>query len=248
MPRTAEIQLHKTSEFKTKQGKYDWMPKPPLRFMFVGTSGAGKGTTMIDLILHHYRGCFDRIFLYSRSATLDKSWEPVGDYVRQNLKMEPDEEWKFDDFDPEVLNKQIQDQMAIADWAKEHGKTVPMVLFLFDDLIDDARLMKSHGGLIVSLLIRGRHFGANVFISTQKYRAISNVVRINMSALFVFPATKLERKAVIEEVAGLTHTEEAVEEMLNEVSRTPHGFLFIDLKQRDPSKQFMHSLKHYITA
>ena len=50
------------------------LPDLPLRLAFVGTSGSGKGVAMLDLLLRHYRGAFDRIYLYSRSASLDNGW------------------------------------------------------------------------------------------------------------------------------------------------------------------------------
>ena len=49
------------------------LPNLPLRFAFVGTSGSGKGVCMLYLFLRHYKGAFDRINLYSWSASLNKS-------------------------------------------------------------------------------------------------------------------------------------------------------------------------------
>ena len=38
---------------------------------------------MLDLLLRHYRGAFDRIYLYSRSASLDKGWDPLRKYIEE---------------------------------------------------------------------------------------------------------------------------------------------------------------------
>ena len=64
-PSNPGIQLHKHPTFEARKAHFDNLPDPPLRFAFVGTSGSGKGVAMLDLLLRHYRGVFDRIYLHS---------------------------------------------------------------------------------------------------------------------------------------------------------------------------------------
>ena len=66
------IQTHAHPTFQNRSANAVNLPDLLLRFAFVGTSGSGKGVAMLDLLLRHYRGAFDRIYLYSRSASLDK--------------------------------------------------------------------------------------------------------------------------------------------------------------------------------
>ena len=54
---------------------------------------------MLDLLLRHYRGAFDRIYLYSRSASLDKGWDPLRKYVEEVQNVNQDEEPTFFDVD-----------------------------------------------------------------------------------------------------------------------------------------------------
>jgi hypothetical protein len=58
------IKLHPHPTFENKKPNFGHLPDPPLRWAFVGTSGSGKGVAMLDLLLRHYRGVFDRIYLY----------------------------------------------------------------------------------------------------------------------------------------------------------------------------------------
>ena len=59
---------------------------------------------MLDLLLRHYRGAFDRIYLYSRSASLDKGWDPLRKYVEEVQRVNLDEEQCFfDEFDSRAL-------------------------------------------------------------------------------------------------------------------------------------------------
>ena len=47
---------------------------------------------MLDLLLRHYRGAFDRIYLDSRSASLDKGWDPLRKFIEETQHVNLDEE------------------------------------------------------------------------------------------------------------------------------------------------------------
>ncbi len=101
------IQTHDHPTFQNRKAMADNLPDLPLRFAFVRTSGSGKGVCMLDLLLRHYRGAFDRIYLYSRSASLDKGWDPLRKYIEEVQHVNLDEEpCFFDDFDSKALQEQ----------------------------------------------------------------------------------------------------------------------------------------------
>ena len=98
------VQLHPHPTFEDRKANFAHLPDLNLRFAFVGTSGSGKGVAMLDLLLRHYRGVFDRIYLYSKSATIDRNWDPLRKYVEKTLGVDQKEEKTFfDEFDPEAL-------------------------------------------------------------------------------------------------------------------------------------------------
>ena len=204
---------------------------------------------MLDLLLRHYRGAFDRIYLYSRSASLDKGWDPLRKYIEDVQHVNLDEEpCFFDDFDSKALQEQIDLQMKVAAYAKKAKHTeIPQVLWIFDDLVDDERVMHSNHNQIATLAIRSRHFGGNLWVATQKFRALANIIRVNLTGAFVWPAlsNRLERKAILEEISG-RFTPEQIEELLQYVSQRPYGFLFVDLKTSDPDKMYQDSLVQYL--
>ena len=80
------IITHDHPTFENRSANVENLPDLLLRLAFVGNSGSGKGVAMLDLLLRHYRGAFDRIYLYSRSASLDKGWDPLRKYVELSLK------------------------------------------------------------------------------------------------------------------------------------------------------------------
>ncbi len=243
--RNPGIKLHPHRTFENRKAKLGQLPDLNLRWAFVGTSGSGKGVAMLDLLLRHYRGVFDRVYLYSKSSTIDKNWDPLRKYVEKDLGVRQEEEQTFfDEFDAQALQEQMDLQMQVAEEAKRAKmKQIPQVLWIFDDLVDDERVMHNNSNLIATLAIRSRHFGGNIWVSTQKFRALANIIRINLTALFIWPALskRLERKAIIEEISG-HYTPDQIEELLQHVSKRKHGFLFVNLKASDPSEMFQDSL------
>ena len=202
---------------------------------------------MLDLLLRHYRGAFDRIFLYSPSATLDKGWGPLRRYIEEVQHVSKNEQTFFDEFDETAMQEQIALQMRVAEYAKTAKIEVPQILFIVDDFADDERIMHNNHNLLASLAIRSRHFGGNLFVASQKYRALANVIRVNLTAMFIWPAPNWkERRAIIEELAG-HHSPEEIEEMLKHVSQKPHGFLFANLKAK-PEDMFMDSLTQKLSV
>ena len=109
-------------------------------------------------------------------------------------------------------------------------------------MADDDRTMHNNHNVLASIAIRSRHYGGSCFVASQKYRALANIIRVKLSAMFIWPApNSKERKAIIEELAG-HHSEKYIEEMLQHIARKPHAFLFANLKAKNPDDMFMDSL------
>ena len=95
--------------------------------------------------------------------------------------------------------------MRVAEYAiKANHKEIPQVLWIFNDLVDDERVMHSNHNHIAIFAIKSRHFGGNLRVATQKFRALANIIRLNLTGVFVWPAlsNRLECKAIIEEISG----------------------------------------------
>ena len=48
--------------------------------VLLAPSGSGETVLLSNLILNIYRGCFERVFIFSPSVDIDKTWEPVKKY------------------------------------------------------------------------------------------------------------------------------------------------------------------------
>ncbi len=74
-------------EHSCKQSKHGHVPKVPLRMIFSAPSGSGKTVLLLsNLILNIYRGCFERIFVFSPSIDIDTTWEPVKKHQADDMK------------------------------------------------------------------------------------------------------------------------------------------------------------------
>ena len=115
-----KIEPTKVKEFTSKQSKYDVVGKLPLRDIILGPSGAGKGILISNMILKIYKGCSDRIYLFSPSIDVDKTWLPVKEYIEKSMKLDPKKEAiYFDHYDPEALEHIISTQHKVAEHMKQ---------------------------------------------------------------------------------------------------------------------------------
>ena len=83
---TPSLQPIQLKEYTCKQSKYNVVPKLPMRSMLIGPSGSGKTVLLTNMILDLYRGKFERIYIFSPSINVDKTWDPVKDYIRDYIK------------------------------------------------------------------------------------------------------------------------------------------------------------------
>ena len=122
MNNVPKIEPIKCKEYTSKQSKYDVVGKLPLRDIILGPSGAEKGILISNMILDIYKDCFDRIYLFSPSIEVDKTWKPVKEYIEKSLKVNPDKEKiYFDHYDAEALEKIISTQHKIAEHMKQQN-------------------------------------------------------------------------------------------------------------------------------
>ena len=82
----------KLKEYESRQSKYQMVAKLPMRSVLLGPSGSGKTVLLVSMILDIYRDCFARIYIWSPSAFVDQSWEPVKKYIEKYLKINSDKE------------------------------------------------------------------------------------------------------------------------------------------------------------
>ena len=177
----------KVKEFEFKQSKYKQCGTLPVRSIILGPSSAGKGVLLQNMILDIYRGCFERIYIFSPSINVDHTWQPVKKYISETIhKTDEEPNFYYDTYDPENLEAIIDSQTKIVEYQKKHNhKKIFQILIIVDDFADSPDFSRQ-SKLLHSLFTRGRHSGISTIVSTQKFAAIHPIIRVNATELFVF--------------------------------------------------------------
>ena len=191
------------------------------------------------MILDIYRGCFDRIYVFSPSIDVDKTWIPVKEYIEKSQKVDTKKEQLFfDSYDAEALEKIVSTQHKVAEHMKSKGFTkIYQVLIVVDDFADNTDFSR-HSKLLHALFTRGRHSFISTIVSTQKYRAISNIIRVNATNLYVFRLRNGgDLEALLEELSALAD-KKTILQLYNMATAEPYSFLFIKLNAKTLKDMF----------
>ncbi len=235
---TPKIKPIKVKEFEVKQSKYDQVPQLPLRSMVVGPSGSGKTILLQNMILDIYRGCFSRIYVWSPSIDIDFTWKPVIEYIQREIKPDRDEKYLFDSYDPKELQHVIETQYKVIDYMKQQNyKTLYQILIIVDDFADSPDFTRN-SKLLHQLYIRGRHFAISTITSTQVFKAISPVIRKNITSLMLYRLRNYsDLEAFLEELSAV-YNKKTLLELYKKATDEPYGFLYVNLTARDRKDMF----------
>jgi GTPase SAR1 family protein len=174
--------------WRSDQPRHAHLPSVPLRMVVAGPSGCGKTMMIVALITDLYRkndnhSVFKRIYVFSPSVHVDPCWKPVAKFVHEELKIGEKEQWAWDHYDPAALQEIIETQREIIAAAKEKKlRRMFNVLIVVDDFADNPQFSRREA-LLHSLFTRGRHPFISTIVATQKFRAISPIVRVYATAL-----------------------------------------------------------------
>ena len=239
----------KVKEYEVKQSKYSQCGRLPVRSILLGPSGSGKGVLLQNMILDIYKGCFERVYIFSPSINADQTWEPVKNYLNKTISVKKDEPpLYYDTNDQESLEKIIHVQKQITEHvkAKKESKRLFNILIVIDDFADDPKMSKS-STLLHALFTRGRHSGISTIVSTQKFCCIANIIRVNATELFVFRLRNFrDLETFIEEVSALID-KRSLMEIYNLATKEPYSFLYVKLTAKNRNDLFMIKFDKKIT-
>ena len=55
----------KLKQYECKQSNYEIAPELPMRSLILSPSGGGKTVMLVNMIMDIYKGCFNRIYIFS---------------------------------------------------------------------------------------------------------------------------------------------------------------------------------------
>ena len=182
-----DIKPISVKQYEVKQSKYEQAQKLPVRGILLAPSGGGKGVLLQNMILDIYRDCFERVYIFSPSINVDHTWLPVKSYLDNKINLSEDEpSLYYDTYDPESLENIITTQRKIVEHQKnKRSNKLFSILVIVDDFADDPSFSRN-SKLLHSLYVRGRHSSISTLVSTQKFAALSVLIRVNACSLYVF--------------------------------------------------------------
>jgi hypothetical protein len=218
-------------DFTCKQSKHPVMPKLPLRGVILAPSGSGKTVLLSNLILKMYRGCFERVYVFSPSVNVDQTWEAVKKYQEEVMKVKESDAEKlyFDHYDPADLENIIDTQhKVILHMKKQKHSHLFSILVIVDDFADDPSFSR-HSKLLHSLFTRGRHNSISTIVSSQKFNAVAPIIRVNATFLIVYRLRNTkDLETFLEELSAMMPRKELVE-LYQMATKDPYSFLYINL-------------------
>ena len=231
----------KVKQYEVKQSKYEHVSKLPTRSVINAASGSGETVLIQNLILDIYKGCFSRIYIFSPSIDIDDTWLPVKKYIEEELTKTKDEQIYYQDFDSEAVQNILTTQKNIIDHQKKDPKTKKLfsILLIFDDVADNKAIHNSQA--LNSCFTRGRHSQISTILSTQKYNAVSTIIRTNMDSMYLFRLRNAnDLQAVIDELSALLDKKILLQVYMK---ATEQRFSFLFIKLTSPTIDDMFYVK-----
>ena len=230
--------------WQSDQPRHAHLPSVPLRMVVAGPSGCGKTMLIVSMITDLYckkdgHSVFKRVYVFSPSVHVDPCWKPVAKFVREELKVDPEkEQWAWDRYDPGALQEIIDTQREIIAAAKEKKlRRMFNVLIVVDDFADNPAFSRREA-LLHSLFTRGRHAFISTIVATQKFRAISPIVRVNATALVIFRLrSEQELLAIVEEISAV-YPKDTIIALIRKATEQQYSFLYVDLAAKRPDQMF----------
>ena len=101
------------------------------------------------------------------------------------------------------------------------------ILLIFDDVADNKAIHNNQA--LNSCFTRGRHSQISTILSTQKYNAVSTIIRTNMDSMYLFRLRNAnDLSSVIEELSALLD-KKVLLEVYMKATQERYSFLFIQL-------------------
>ena len=196
-------------KFHSKQSAHGHMPETPFRLIALGNSGSGKTLTLQNMLLNHYKGVFQAIYLWSPTSRLDMGWEPVFRYMKHELGQNPEatneEQCVFETFRNEDLVRVIDTFSTKIRKLKErraaHSQELPSICLIADDVADDPAAVRQSN--FVQAFVKLRHMQISTALLSQKWELLSPTIRINLTAILCWRLRDLrEAEEVMHSLSG----------------------------------------------
>ena len=171
---------------------------------------------------------------------------PLKKYIAEELTTTEGERIYFNDFDGEAVQHILTTQKKVIDHQERDPKTnkICNILLIFGDVADNKAIHNNQ--TLHSCFTRGRHSQISTILSTQKYNAVSTVIRTNMDSMYLFRLRNAnDLDSVITELSALLERKVLLEVYMK-ATEARFSFLFIKLTLPTLNDMFFLSFKERI--
>lgn len=196
------------------------LPTPPFVLTLVAPVKSGKSTIVGNLLLRFYPSCFDSILYWSPTAEMDKT-------TKSFLKaFEDDERQELTIFDKheDLLNLDTYIDIICEEQKKTPQGERKRVLFVIDDCV--GYKMKQ----LNFMVSRHRHFNISIIISSQMYRKLDPIMRVNSTAIIICKVSNGKEFMKLEEEC-LENIPNYLEHY-NTATKKRYDFLFFNMTEQ----------------
>jgi len=233
------------------------LPKPPFRMIFNGPSGSGKSRLAKYLLLRHYTGIFDKVYLFCPTFYEDQTLRDLVQYeeytVEEKIPGDGPGGWAYDKKTKKPIIEKVtkrrvweesplteDDVITEADpqllqaileekW-KESAKAYNEDPSGYRALFifDDLSIELSKSTILGNYFTKGRKVGASIIVMSNKYKTYPPVIRANTTAFAFFkPTTAQEQKDILTDIGGALSAE-TQRALFKRVYKGPGDFLFYE--------------------
>tara|TARA_R100000789_G_scaffold99989_2_gene108259 strand:- start:59 stop:751 length:693 start_codon:yes stop_codon:yes gene_type:complete len=196
------------------------LPKPPFLLIIQAPVRLGKSCLIMNLIYRWYKKVFDEIIFVSPTVKNDKTLKVL--YKDDDIiKIDEDlDNGAIDD----IIDNLIEEQNDLDDDEREHK------LLVLDDCLGFLKQKLAY------LCSRFRHYKISICISSQSFRSIPLICRVNSSAYILFRThNKKELSKLDEEFSGNFPN---FLELYEKATKEKYSFLYLDNENIIARKNF----------
>tara|TARA_R110002051_G_scaffold297193_2_gene363452 strand:+ start:1343 stop:2176 length:834 start_codon:yes stop_codon:yes gene_type:complete len=215
--------LRVNDDIKTDKYKkiHPHLMQPQFLCLCVGSVRSGKTNYLINALRNGDDFYGDEYWDYYKIISNTINNDTKGKYFKD----------AFNDVEDHYEDRMIQE--LIQSQKKYEREDMPTMCILLDDIL--SRDFKKTND-IAFLCSKFRHYEMSIFLTTQSFRAISNIIRNNATNVLIFRQSNAkELEKVKEEYGELCGSEDLFMEYYHLAHDSPFSFLYID-GQTNPAR------------
>jgi ABC-type dipeptide/oligopeptide/nickel transport system ATPase component len=175
--------------------------KIPFRMLIVGSSGAGKTQTLLNII-HNFNNTFNNIVVITKNKD-----EPLYNYLEDKLK------------DGVDIREGINNAPNLDDFDKED-----QTLIVMDDLV-----LEKNQNALEQYFIRARKLNCSLIYISQSYYRVPRIIRQNLNYLIIKQLSSLKDLYRIMGEYSLGVDKEQLNAMYKDATSEKQSFLMVDM-------------------